>query len=165
MPDEDGEASPTKHNTSQNISNQSKDEPHRANATGAADRNGIEIGGNRPPEAPVAVDQDNVENAQQSQNRQFLNSLITNETFQLNFFQEMNQRLDFLKFLTKQSNCKTLKSQQINVLWECLVVNAFSEEERDQFFIFCTEVLNAVQIHQYKMQQKSLKSSGNNAKA
>jgi hypothetical protein len=77
----------------------------------------------------------------------------------------MNQRLEFLKFLTKQSNCKTLTNQQINVLWECLVVNAFSEEERDQFFIFCTEVLNAVQVHQYKVQQQSLKNSRSHAAA
>ena len=77
----------------------------------------------------------------------------------------MNQRLDFLKFLTKQSNCKTLTNQQINVLWECLVVNAFSEEERDQFFIFCTEVVNAVQIHQHKLQQEALKANSANAAA
>lgn len=33
-------------------------------------------------------------------------------------------------------------------------MNAFSEEERDQFFIFCTEILTAFQIHQFKMQKK-----------
>jgi len=59
----------------------------------------------------------------------------------------MNHRLDFMKLLTKKSNCKTLKNHQINILWECLVVNGFIEEERDQFFIFCTEVLTSVMVH------------------
>ena len=93
-------------------------------------------------------------NQTHSQNRQFLNNLITNHAYHLNFLQEMTKRLDFLKFLTKSANCKTLKDSQINVLWECLVVNAFNEDERDQFFVFCTEVLNTVQMCQYKKQQQ-----------
>ena len=35
------------------------------------------------------------------------------------------------------------------------MVNAFSEEERDQFFIFCSEILTSVQIHQFKLQQQA----------
>ena len=85
-----------------------------------------------------------------SQNRQFLNTLITNHAFNLNYIQEMCERLDFLKFLTAGSHCKTLKDSQINILWECLVINAFNEDERDQFFVYCTEILNAAQIHQFK---------------
>ena len=86
----------------------------------------------------------------QSHNRQFLNNLVTNQAFSLSYIQEMGKRLSFLKFLTTGSDCKTLKESQINILWECLVVNAFNEDERDQFFIMCTEILNTVQIYQYK---------------
>jgi hypothetical protein len=34
-----------------------------------------------------------------------------------------------------------------------LVVNAFNEDERDQFFVFCTEVLNAKQMSDYREAQ------------
>ena len=40
-------------------------------------------------------------------------------------------------------------------------MNAFSEDERDQFFMFCTEVLTAAQIHQFKMQQKAKRAKEN----
>lgn len=80
----------------------------------------------------------------QSHNRQFLNNLVTNQAFSLSYVQEMGKRLNFLKFLTTGSDCKTLKESQINILWECLVVNAFNEDERDQFFTMCTEILNTV---------------------
>lgn len=73
----------------------------------------------------------------------------------------MGKRLEFIQFLTKTSKCKTLKESQINILWECLVVNAFSEDERDQFFMFCTEILTAVQVHQFKMQQKAKRAKEN----
>ena len=62
----------------------------------------------------------------------------------------MNQRIDFFKFLTKNSQCKTLKAPQINILWECLVVNAFNEEERDLFFILCSDLLSTVQQNELK---------------
>jgi mRNA deadenylase 3'-5' endonuclease subunit Ccr4 len=71
----------------------------------------------------------------------------------------MTRRLEFLKFLTKGALCKTLKNAQINVLWECLVVNAFNEDERDQFFVFCTEILNSVQAHQFKLEQRARSKS------
>ena len=70
-----------------------------------------------------------------------------------------------MKFLTKGSLCKTLKNAQINVLWECLVVNAFNEDERDQFFVFCTEILNSVQAHQFKMEQQARNNVGSRGQA
>ena len=38
----------------------------------------------------------------------------------------------------------------VNILWECLVVNVFNEDERDKFFVFCTGVLNAKQMSDYR---------------
>ena len=45
--------------------------------------------------------------------------------------QEMKERINFFKFITKNAGCKSFKSAHINILWECLIVNAFNEEERD----------------------------------
>ena len=43
----------------------------------------------------------------------------------------MIERLSFFTFITTKADCKTLKNWQINILWNCLVVNAFNELERD----------------------------------
>lgn len=59
----------------------------------------------------------------------------------------MIERLSFFTFITTKADCKTLKNWQINILWNCLVVNAFNELERDQFFLFCTHALSALQSY------------------
>ncbi len=41
-----------------------------------------------------------------------------------------------------------VKYSQIQVLWESLVSNAFYEKERDQFFVWCHEVLKIAQKKQ-----------------
>jgi hypothetical protein len=53
----------------------------------------------------------------------------------------MLERLNFLRDLITQSPEHLLKPRQIQVLWECLVNNAFDERERDHFFTWCLQVL------------------------
>lgn len=53
----------------------------------------------------AAYASDNGGNQGYSQNRQFLNSLMTNTAFDLNFIQEMARRLEFFKFLMKTCHC------------------------------------------------------------
>ncbi|CDW85633.1 ubiquitin carboxyl-terminal hydrolase family protein [Stylonychia lemnae] len=77
-------------------------------------------------------------------NRDFLNTLITNEVYKYSYYQDMQHRLDFLKFYI--GSCpQILKPQQIQIVWECLVINAFYEKERDQFFNWCTQILKSAQ--------------------
>jgi len=97
---------------------------------------------------------------EEQSNRQFLQSMVTNVAYGMNFMKEMKERLDFFKYLTVHSNCKTYKEMQTNLLWECLVVNGFNDEERDSFFGFCTEVLNHIQIFEYKRQLKHHQQKG-----
>ena len=74
-------------------------------------------------------------------NRAFLQQLVTEPTFRLNYPQELVKRIDFLMYLHRNSQTKLLTVDQVNILWECLVVNAFNEAERDQFFAMLHELL------------------------
>lgn len=63
----------------------------------------------------------------------------------------MTERMDFLRFLVSQRPDTILRPEHIQLLWECLVNNAFYERERDMFFIWCTEVLQAARrMHQMR---------------
>ena len=50
----------------------------------------------------------------------------------------------------KNSNAKLLTLEHINILWECLVINAFNETERDNFFSLCSELLSTSQLHEVR---------------
>jgi len=81
-------------------------------------------------------------------NRNFLNSLITNEVYQLSFPQEMAQRLEFLKFLITSAE-GMLKTKHIQILWECLFIHSYYDGERDAFFSWCIDLLKAMQNSTY----------------
>jgi hypothetical protein len=38
------------------------------------------------------------------------------------------------------------------------VVNAFCEEERDLFFIFCTDVLTQILVHEYRVSKQRMQN-------
>ena len=69
--------------------------------------------------------------------------MVTNRVYNYTFSKEMTERLDFLRFLVAQSPESMLKPQQIQIMWECLVSNAYYEKERDMFFGWCSEILLA----------------------
>ena len=69
--------------------------------------------------------------------------MVTSQIYKYTYEREMLERLDFLRFIVTQNPQTLLKQSQIQVLWESLVTNAFYEKERDQFFIWCTDVLKA----------------------
>jgi hypothetical protein len=46
----------------------------------------------------------------------------------LPFFQELKERLDFLMFLYSNSS-ESMQNKHLNILWSCMVINAFSEKE------------------------------------
>jgi len=81
--------------------------------------------------------------AANNESRSFLDTMVTNQIYKFSFEREMLERLDFLRFIVMQNPQTLLKAKQIQVLWESLVTNAFYEKERDQFFIWCTDVLKA----------------------
>ena len=76
-------------------------------------------------------------------NRSFLDTMVTNRVYNYSFAKEMSERLDFLRFLVAQSPESLLKPEQITIMWECLVSNAYYEKERDMFFGWCTDILLA----------------------
>ena len=107
-------------------------------------------------DSPLAQPRRQGGNDENRHGRDALNHLITNPALNIDFKTEMTSRLDFLKFVIKISDCKILKNSMINLLWECLVVNGFSLEERDQFFIFCTEILTYMQVQAFAKSRQHL---------
>jgi hypothetical protein len=69
-----------------------------------------------------------------------LGTEIINQVHKLTFKQEMDARLNFIFFLF-QSGQGVLKEMHIGIMWECLVVYAFYEPERDSFFDLMAELL------------------------
>ena len=88
-------------------------------------------------------------NNDRESNRSFLDTMVTNRVYNFSFQREMTERLDFLRFLVSQRPDDILRPEHIQLLWECLVNNAFYERERDMFFVWCTEVLQAARRMQY----------------
>lgn len=111
----------------------------------------------------LAVNTHDYQSQQQSTNRAFLEQLITERTMQLNYLQEMTRRLDFFLYLHKHSNAKLLTLEHINILWECLVINAFNEQERDNFFSLCSELLATSQLHEVKKMIQQTRQDGHAA--
>ena len=93
--------------------------------------------------------------------RSFLDTMVTNRVYNFSFSREMSERLDFLRFLVTQSPETLLKPQQIQIMWECLVSNAYFEKERDAFFEWCTEVLQAARRKQNARQSNGVFDENN----
>jgi hypothetical protein len=82
--------------------------------------------------------------------------MVTNRVYNYTFAKEMTERLDFLRFLVAQSPEMMLKPEQIQIMWECLVSNAYYEKERDMFFFWCTEILMAARKKQSARQSNGV---------
>mmetsp|Transcript_13360 Transcript_13360/g.25089 ORF Transcript_13360/g.25089 Transcript_13360/m.25089 type:complete len:2359 (+) Transcript_13360:2657-9733(+) len=57
---------------------------------------------------------------------------------------ELKLRLDFLKYICSQGEI-TLQPRQVELMWECFVVNAFTSREQEDFFAWVTGLLSAWQ--------------------
>lgn len=87
--------------------------------------------------------------------------MVTNRVYNYTFAKEMNERLDFLRFLVAQSPESMLKPRSIQIMWECLVSNAYYEKERDMFFVWCTEILTAARKKQSARQSNGIFDENN----
>jgi hypothetical protein len=90
---------------------------------------------------PRAVPQNN------SRENDFLFNLVTNQIYDKKYFAELQDRLEFLKFIIKNSDSK-IKPVHLKIIWQCLVENSFHEDESSQFFSWCTHILNTQTSHQ-----------------
>lgn len=60
---------------------------------------------------------------------------------ELNYFEELKFRLNFIKFLFKSSS-ETFQIKHLQVLWESIVLNAVSEEEHEIFFSWLSSCID-----------------------
>lgn len=56
------------------------------------------------------------------------------------YYEEVGKRLDFVKFLY-QNYQESMSMRHFNLLWNCFVVNAFSQREQDDFFTWFSGLL------------------------
>jgi len=56
------------------------------------------------------------------------------------YYEEVGKRLEFVKFLY-QNYQESMSVRHFNLLWNCFVVNAFSQREQDDFFIWFSGLL------------------------
>ena len=59
-----------------------------------------------------------------SQENDFLMSLVTNEMYEMKFFSELEERLNFIKYILKNSD-SVIKPVHLRIFQECLVENSF----------------------------------------
>ena len=71
-----------------------------------------------------------------------LQELFVTPGVQVNYIEEIQKRLSFLKYLYVNSQ-EMLQPRHVSALWECLVANALNELERDIFFNWFSEVLTS----------------------
>ena len=71
-----------------------------------------------------------------------MTNLKTNECLDLFFYDELKERLDFVQFLI--CNCSLdIKCEHLTVMWDCLVVNAFTDHEKDLFFSWLSSIIDS----------------------
>ena len=69
-------------------------------------------------------------------------TLITNDYMKLTYYQELEQRLELLKFLLTKGRLQ-LKAESIPLLWQTMLINSFSRKEVDAFFDFMFSVIRS----------------------
>ena len=75
-----------------------------------------------------------------------IHAIKTNLFYGLSYLEELQERLNFIKFLLVNSEI-SYKQEHLSVLWESLVVNSFHEKERDMFFKWCQNTKNNKEEH------------------
>ncbi len=69
-------------------------------------------------------------------------TLMTNEFMKLTYYQELEQRLELLKFLLTKGKMQ-LKAEHVPLLWQTMLINSFSRKEIDAFFEFMFSVIRS----------------------
>lgn len=79
---------------------------------------------------------------QPNEDRDVYLTLITNEYLKLTYYQELEQRLELLKFLVSKGK-QALKPESIPLIWQTLLINSFSKKEIDTFFEFMFNIIRS----------------------
>lgn len=70
----------------------------------------------------------------------FLLTVETNSVYELKYFKEVNERLEFIKYILKNGD-EIIKPIHIKILWECHIESSFHETERNIFLEWCTAII------------------------
>lgn len=92
---------------------------------------------NRDPKQRRATHEPSTQNHRENE---FLVNFQTNPVYQLKYFKEIEQRLEFLKFILKNSD-EILKPMHFKILWECFIESSFHEKERIMFLEWLTSLI------------------------
>ena len=77
---------------------------------------------------------------QNHRENEFLAQMQTNSIYQIKYFKEVEQRLDFLKYLLKNGD-EIMKPMHFKILWECFIESSFHEKERTMFLEWLTSII------------------------
>jgi hypothetical protein len=70
----------------------------------------------------------------------FLFNVETNSVYEMKYFKEVSERLEFIKFILKNSD-EIIKPIHIRILWECHIESSFHEKETAIFLEWCTSMI------------------------
>ena len=70
----------------------------------------------------------------------FIVNIVTNSVYEMGYLKEVNERLEFLKFILKNSD-EIIKPIHIKILWECHIESSFHEKERSIFFEWLSSII------------------------
>jgi hypothetical protein len=71
---------------------------------------------------------------------EFLANLQTNAVYQMKYFKEVEERLEFIKFILRNSD-EVMKPMHFKILWECFIGSSFHEKERAIFLEWITSII------------------------
>ena len=70
----------------------------------------------------------------------FILNVQTHPVYEMKYFKEITERLDFVKYLLKNSD-ELIKPVHIRILWECHIDSSFHEKERGIFLEWLTSMI------------------------
>lgn len=85
---------------------------------------------NAIPESPV----------QNYRENDFILNVETNTIYEMKYFKEVSERLEFLKYILKNGD-EIIKPIHLKILWECHIESSFHEKERAIFFEWCSSII------------------------
>jgi hypothetical protein len=71
---------------------------------------------------------------------EFVGNMVTNHVYDLKYFKEVQERLEFLKYILKNGD-EVIKPVHIKILWECHIESSFHEKERSLFLEWCASII------------------------
>lgn len=70
----------------------------------------------------------------------FVLNVETNSVYEMKYFKEVSERLEFIKYIMKNSD-EIIKPIHFKILWECHIESSFHEKERAIFLEWCTSII------------------------